>query len=105
MHDRRKGSLRQISVLLLCLGLTTSFAYHAIKGRHGLETRSRLIERSSTLEREIRSLETVRAALRAEIALLSRTPPDPDLVSEIAADMLGMVAPGTRVLVPAREPR
>ena len=77
-----------------------SFAYHAIKGRHGLEARSRLIERSNALEREIRSLETVRAALQADIRLLSQTPPDPDLVSEIAADLLGMVAPGTQVLVP-----
>ncbi len=105
MHDRRKGSLRQIPVLLLCLGLTTSFAYHAIKGRHGLEARSRLIERSQALEREIGNLETVRAALAADIRLLSQTPPDPDLVSEIAADVLGMVPPGTRVLVPAGERR
>ena len=80
-----------------------SFAYHAIKGRHGLEARTRLIERTSTLEREIRSLETVRAALQADVRLLSLTPPDPDLVSEIAADVLGMVAPGTRVLVPSGE--
>ena len=48
-------------MLLLCLGFTAYFAYHAIYGRHGLEVRSALTERSALLEFEINSLEAVRA--------------------------------------------
>ena len=70
IHDRRKGWLRQTSVLLLCASLTAYFAYHAIRGKHGLEARSRLSERSMLLEREITSLEAARANLERDVALL-----------------------------------
>lgn len=85
--------LRQATVLLLCLGLTAYFAHHAIYGRHGLEVRSRLIERSALLEFEIKSLEAVRAKLERDVALLTPDEPDPDIVEEIARDVLGFVHP------------
>lgn len=93
--------LRQATVLLLCLGLTAYFAHHAIHGRHGLETRSKLVERSALLEFEIKSLEAVRAKLKRDVALLSSEKPDPDLVEEIARDVLGFAHPGDFV-VPRR---
>jgi cell division protein FtsB len=80
-------------VLLLCLGLTAYFAHHAIYGRHGLEARSRLIERSALLEFEIKSLEAVRAKLARDVALLSPETPDPDMVDEIAREVLGFAHP------------
>jgi cell division protein FtsB len=100
-------SKRQLSVLLLCGGLTVYFGYHTIKGRHGLETRSRLIERSTTLEREIRALETVRADLERELALLDgpgggpsdRTGADLDYVEELARRHLGFAARMDRILI------
>jgi cell division protein FtsB len=85
-------------VLLLCLGLTAYFAHHAIYGRHGLETRSKLIERSALLEFEIRSLEAVRAKLAHDVKLLSPDKPDPDLVEEIAREVLGFVHPDDVVM-------
>jgi len=85
-------------VLLLCLGLSAYFAYHAIYGRHGLETRSRLIERSALLEFEIKSLEAVRAKLERDVALLAPERPDPDIVEEIAREVLGFVHPDDLVL-------
>ena len=69
-------------MLLLCLGLTAYFAYHAINGRHGLEARKSLIERSSLLEFEVKSLEAVRAKLERDVALLAPDLPDPDMVEE-----------------------
>lgn len=90
-------------MLLLCLGLTAYFAYHAINGRHGLEARKQLIERSSLLEFEIMSLEAVRAKLARDVALLSPDLPDPDLVEEIARDVLGFARPGDRVIAAAAE--
>ncbi len=85
-------------MLLLCLGLTAYFVHHAINGRHGFEVRSRLIERSALLEFEIKSLEAVRAKLERDVALLALQKPDPDLVEEIAREMLGFVRPADQVL-------
>ena len=86
-------------MLLLCLGLTAYFVNHAIYGRHGLEVRSALIERSALLEFEIKSLEAVRAKLERDVALLSPEQPDPDLVEEIAREVLGFVRPEDQVVV------
>ncbi len=85
-------------MLLLCLGFTAYFAYHAIYGRHGLEVRSQLTERSALLEFEIKSLEAVRANLKRDVALLSPDKPDSDLVEEIARDVLGFVRPDDLVI-------
>jgi cell division protein FtsB len=91
-HERRLR-IRQATVLLLCLGLTAYFAHHAIYGRHGLEARSKLIERSALLEFEIKSLEAVRAKLQRDVALLTPDKPDPDMVEEIAREVLGFTYP------------
>jgi cell division protein FtsB len=80
------------------LGFTAYFAYHAIYGRHGLEVRSQLTERSALLEFEIKSLEVVRARLKRDVALLSPDQPDSDLVEEIARDVLGFVRPDDFVI-------
>jgi cell division protein FtsB len=97
MNDQRRKPW-QSPVLLLCLGLTAYFAYHAINGRHGLETRNRLIERSSLLEFEVKSLEAVRARLERDVALLAPDLPNPDMVEEISRDVLGFVHPSDRIL-------
>jgi cell division protein FtsB len=85
-------------VLLLSLSATVYFSIHAHHGRHGLEARSALIERADLLEFEIRSLETVRARLSHDVALLSPDVPDADLIEEIARDVLGYVHPADRVI-------
>lgn len=97
-HDRRSRP-RQITVLLLCLGMTAYFAHHAFNGRHGLEARSRLTERSALLEFEIKSLEAVRAKLERDVALLTPQLADSDIVEEIARDVLGFVHPDDRMVV------
>ena len=98
MYDWR-SRFRQVLVLLLSLCATAYFTHHAMHGRHGLEARSALIERADLLEFEIRSLETVRARLRHDVALLAPDTPDPDLVEEIARDVLGYVQPTDRVII------
>lgn len=97
-HDRRARP-RLLLVLLSCLGLTGYFTYHAIHGRHGLETRTSLISRSAALEFEIKGLETVRAMLQRDVALLYPERPHPDIVEEIARDVLGFVHPEDRIAV------
>ena len=88
-------------MLLICACLAGYFGYYAIQGKHGLEARSRLIERSKVVEREIRSLEAVLATLEREVALLSPTKPDPDYVEELARDVLGFARPDDRILTGA----
>lgn len=95
-HDTRvraRPRVRQVLVLLACLISSAYFGYHALHGRHGLDARDRLIERASLLDFEIKSLETVRDKLKRDVALLSPVKPDPDMVEEIARDVLGYVHP------------
>lgn len=50
------------------------------------------------LATETEKLEAVRSALARDVALLSPTLPDADLVEEIARDVLGYVRPGERIV-------
>ncbi|MGL4395020.1 MAG: FtsB family cell division protein [Hyphomicrobium sp.] len=93
-----RPSLSQVLVLLSCLSATGTFAYHAVYGRHGLEARNQLIERSTLIEFEIRSLEAVRSKLERDVALLAPELPHPDMVEEIARDVLGYVNANDRLL-------
>lgn len=95
----RRGATRQSLVLLFCLGLTAYFVYHAIHGRHGLMAREKLLERSSILEFETRSLEAVRDRLKRDVGLLSPELPHPDIVEELAREMLGFVHPADRIMI------
>ncbi|MCL4767394.1 MAG: hypothetical protein KJZ80_14290 [Hyphomicrobiaceae bacterium] len=98
--DRRKRRLRQhILVLLGCLSMSAYFVHHTITGKHGLEARSRLIQRSKVLEPQIAGLETVQAVLLRDVLLLRPDPPHGDLVEEIAIGVLGMARPGDRIVL------
>jgi cell division protein FtsB len=90
--------LGQIVVLLACLTATGYFSYHVRYGRHGIEARSELIERSALLDFEIRSLETVRSKLERDVALLRPEVPNSDLVEEIARDVLGYVRSDDKII-------
>lgn len=96
---RPRPRVRQVLVLLACLVSSAYFGFHALHGRHGLDARNQLLERSALLDFEIRSLETVRSKLERDVALLSPQKPDPDMVEEIARDVLGYVRPDD-VIVP-----
>jgi cell division protein FtsB len=105
-HERRNRSgsrpfwarFRQGTVLLACLMSTAYFAYHVRSGRHGLQAQADLLERSALLEFENKSLETVRAKLQRDVALLSPELPNSDIVEEIARDVLGYVHPSDRII-------
>lgn len=97
MRNRRSWP-KQLPVLLCCLTATGYFAHHAIHGRHGFEARARLIERSNVLEFEIKSLDAVRSHLARDVALLAPDQPAPDMVEEVARDVLGFSYPGDSIL-------
>lgn len=91
--------LRQFLVLLFCLSATAYFSYHTVYGRYGLEARTQLKERLQSLRVEIASLETVRSRLQNEVSLLSSEDPDPDIVEEVAGDVLGYVYRQDKVIL------
>jgi cell division protein FtsB len=105
MKHGRKARSRQLIVTLTCCGALGYFAVHAIHGRHGLDARVRLIERSQVLEQEIVRLEIVRFRLARDVGLLDARSPHPDLVEEIAFDILNFIRAGDAVLVDALGPR
>jgi cell division protein FtsB len=90
---------RQTLVVLICCGMTGYFGYHAIHGKHGLDARKGLQERAEKLARELKGLETMRAAMQREVALLNPRKPDPDFVEELARVDLGYARPGERILL------
>ncbi len=98
MYDWR-SRLKQALVLLICLSSTAYFSYHVLYGRYGLEARSVFAERAGLVEFEIRSLQTVRASLANDVALLSASPPDPDIVEELSREILGFVHPDDRLIL------
>jgi cell division protein FtsB len=77
--------------VLFCFGLMAYFGHHAVHGRHGLEARTRLLERSELLRFAAQSLEAQRQKLQRDVALLTPAKPHPDLVEELARDVLGFV--------------
>jgi cell division protein FtsB len=56
-----------------------------------------LIERSRVLEPEIARLEAQRTALERDVRLLNAR--DPDLIEELAAELLGFAHPDERVVI------
>jgi cell division protein FtsB len=102
MHDRLRGRPQQILVSLLSLCALAYFAHHAISGKHGLEARRRLIERSRQLEPEIARFEAVRARLDLDVKLLDAG--DGDLIEELAIELLGFAPPASRVIVGSGAP-
>lgn len=99
--------LRQNPVLLACLCLIAYFAYHSVKGPHGLEGRRGLVERARILKQELATRDGLRRSLEREVALLAENGPDPDFVEELARDVLAYARPGDIILLdkaPATRP-
>lgn len=99
MANVRSPWLKQILVLLLCLAALGYFAVYAVAGRHGLDQRRALLDRLRVAETSVARLEAIRARLTNDVERLGATPPDPDLVSELALSELGFVHPAGRVLL------
>lgn len=90
--------VRQVLVLLTCLSASAYFAHHAIYGRHGLIAREDFMQRANLLDFEIESLQSVEGKLRRDVALLAPEIANPDMIEEIARDVLGYVHPRDRIL-------
>jgi cell division protein FtsB len=99
MSQHRVSLRRQLLVALFCLCALGYLGVHAFHGRHGLESRQRLLARSEFLSGETGRLEAVRLGLARDVALLSQPVPDPAFVEELATDILGFARPNDRVVI------
>lgn len=88
----------QAAALCACVALTSYFSFHTIAGRYGLQTRAQLSGRLIVLDFEAQSLALARSGLEADIARLSPEQPDPDIVAEVARDVLGFADPRDRIV-------
>ena len=93
-----KRSLQSLLVLLACSSLAAYFGYHVIAGKYGLEAQSGLREGLAIAKLRREGLEAVRATLKRDIALLTQSPPDRDLIEETAQSTLGFAYPGDSIL-------
>ena len=84
-------------VLICCLTLTMYFAHHAMYGRYGIESNSRLSAHTQELADKLAALKTERAHFDRDIALL-RFPPHPDMIEEAARRVLGYAYPQSRIV-------
>jgi cell division protein FtsB len=99
MSKPRVSPRRQLLVALICLCALGYLGVHAVQGRHGLESRQRLLARSEVLSDDIRRFEVVRLGLARDAALLSAATPDPDFIEELAGDILGFTRPGDQIVM------
>lgn len=79
---------RSVLVLIVAIGLSAYFGYHAIAGRHGLEARADLFVRVQGLEQEVARLEAIRTRLRHDAALLQDQSINPDMLDEVVRSVL-----------------
>jgi len=99
VYDRRGIAPGQFLVLLICLFLVSYFAYHTIKGKHGLEARVSLNVHAFNLERRLTSLEAMRANLERDIALMSNPAINKDMLDEKARELLGYSRPDEKIIL------
>lgn len=62
------------------------------------------MEKSQVLDFEIKSLEAVRSRLENDVALMAPEYPDPDIVEEVARDVLGFAHPDDRIILKDQRP-
>jgi cell division protein FtsB len=77
--------------------LTAYFAHHAMYGRFGIENNRSLSAGTKVLADKLAVLDSKRAALQRDIALLSGEP-HPDIVEEAARERLGYSYPHTIIV-------
>ncbi|MEL6621927.1 MAG: septum formation initiator family protein [Pseudomonadota bacterium] len=75
------------------------FGHHTISGKYGLKAQAELLDRKAVVEQQIAGLGAAQARLKRDIGLLNQSPPDPDLVEEMARSTLGFARAEDRIFV------
>ena len=93
--------LRSILTSLVCLGLSSYFCYHLIKGDHGLEARTKLQSKVTALQGELAGLKAVRRRMERDVDLMRSSRLDPDMLDEQVRAVLNFAHPSDIVFLDA----
>ena len=87
-----------LAVCVICLALLGYFAWHAIKGSRSFDNYQGLQVKIAALEAERDAARAGRADFEHHVDLLRPENVDPDLVDELAREVLGFAAHGDLVV-------
>ncbi len=86
------------TVTVSCIALLGFFAWHGFNGKRSFANQKLVLVEVSGLEEKRDSIKARREALEARVALLRPESIDPDMLEEMAREMLGYAKPGEYVV-------
>lgn len=90
VFDFQRRMKWQSWLTVVCLGLAVYFGYHAVNGNRGLLASQQMEQDLDAFEQQLSALERERADLERKVERLRPESLDPDLIDELARDMLSM---------------
>jgi cell division protein FtsB len=85
-------------VMVACLALLGYFAWHGFKGPRNFDHRDRLIAKAERLDGALQTIRAERTALDRRVALMRPESIDPDMLDELARNVLNFAKPSDLVL-------
>ncbi len=80
-------------------GLAFYFGYHAVNGNRGLLASQQMEDALLVSEKQLTALQRERAGLERKVKRLRPDSLDPDLIDELARDMLSMAEPDDVIIL------
>ncbi|MEM7045170.1 MAG: septum formation initiator family protein [Pseudomonadota bacterium] len=97
--DFRRRMKWQSWLAVVGFGLAIYFGYHAVNGNRGLLASQKMEEELRASEEELAELKRERADLEQKVQRLRPESLDPDLIDELARDMLSMANPDDVIII------
>jgi len=97
--DFRRRMKWQSWLVVVGFALAVYFGYHAVNGNRGLLASQTMEAELETSEKQLAALERERARLEQNVKRLRPDSLDPDLIDELARDMLSMVEPDDVIIL------
>ena len=97
--DFRRRMKWQSWLAVAGVGLAIYFGYHAVNGSRGLLASQQMEQELRASEKELDRLKRERADLERKVERLRPGSLDPDLIDELARDMLSMANPDDVIIL------
>jgi cell division protein FtsB len=100
---KRQKFLRHLALLALLLAAVAAVAHDTVRGKHGLDAQQALEMRVESLRADLKALQTQRARLEHDAALLGdRAGEQPALLEEQARTLLELAHPSDIIIIDGR---
>lgn len=97
--DFRRRMKWQSWLAVVGFGLAIYFGFHAVNGNRGLLASQQMEDELRTSEKQLAALKRERSGLERRVKRLRPDSLDPDLIDELARDMLSMVEPDDVIIL------